>query len=221
MQGQWCWPLLHDPASCNRAAPRAAEELGDFVPLVGGAQHAHFLLQPLEALATVDETVVREKAVASICSVTAQMKGAAVQEHLLPLVQRLAAREWPARVSACKLFATAYPPAQVGGTLLHEFMLCVGHQISGVYHALLQPADCSGALLAPRLCRAGAQPGGAAGGLPEAVPRRDAHGPARSGAGARLPGRRRLQPRCMRLMLTCGCLLLLRIALAAGAGAVC
>ena len=31
-----------------------------------------------------------------------------------PGVQRLAGREWPARVSACKLFATAYPPAQVG-----------------------------------------------------------------------------------------------------------
>lgn len=35
----------------------------------------------------------------------------------LPLIhtsQRLAGREWPARVSACKLFATAYPSAPVG-----------------------------------------------------------------------------------------------------------
>ena len=64
-----------------------AEELGDFVPLVGGAQHAHFLLPPLESLATVDETVVRERAVASICSVTSQMPPASVQEHLLPLLQ--------------------------------------------------------------------------------------------------------------------------------------
>lgn len=68
-----------------------AEELGDFVPLVGGAQHAHFLLPPLESLATVDETVVRERAVASICSVTAQMPPASVQEHLLPLLQ---VRRW-------------------------------------------------------------------------------------------------------------------------------
>jgi serine/threonine-protein phosphatase 2A regulatory subunit A len=64
-----------------------AEELGDFVPLVGGPQHAHFLLPPLEALASVDETVVRERAVASIASVTGQMPAGAVQEHLLPLVQ--------------------------------------------------------------------------------------------------------------------------------------
>ena len=64
-----------------------AEELGEFVPLVGGPQHAHFLLPPLEALATVDETVVRERAVASICGVTAQMPAGSVQEHLLPLLQ--------------------------------------------------------------------------------------------------------------------------------------
>ena len=64
-----------------------AEELGEFVPLVGGAQYAHFLLQPLEALATVDETVVRECAVASICSITGQMPAGSVQEHLLPLLQ--------------------------------------------------------------------------------------------------------------------------------------
>lgn len=64
-----------------------AEELGEFVPLVGGAQYAHFLLPPLEALATVDETVVRERAVVSICSVTAQMMAGNVQEHLLPLLQ--------------------------------------------------------------------------------------------------------------------------------------
>lgn len=64
-----------------------AEELGEFVPLVGGAQHAHCLLPPLEALATVDETVVRERAVASICGITAQMPHGAAEEHLLPLLQ--------------------------------------------------------------------------------------------------------------------------------------
>lgn len=64
-----------------------AEELGQFVPLVGGAQHAHFLLPPLESLATVDETVVRERAVASICTVAGQMPPENVQEHLLPMLQ--------------------------------------------------------------------------------------------------------------------------------------
>ena len=38
-----------------------AEELGNFVDYVGGTAHATSLLAPLETLATVEETVVREK----------------------------------------------------------------------------------------------------------------------------------------------------------------
>ena len=38
-----------------------AGELGDFVEYVGGAQFAHILLQPLENLAAVEETMVRDK----------------------------------------------------------------------------------------------------------------------------------------------------------------
>jgi hypothetical protein len=38
-----------------------AEQLGTFTPLVGGADHVHCLLPPLESLATVEETIVRDK----------------------------------------------------------------------------------------------------------------------------------------------------------------
>ena len=38
-----------------------SEELGGFVDLVGGPNHAPCLLEPLEALAAVEETVVRDK----------------------------------------------------------------------------------------------------------------------------------------------------------------
>lgn len=38
-----------------------AEELGNFVDYVGGPDHAHILIQPLESLAMIEETVVREK----------------------------------------------------------------------------------------------------------------------------------------------------------------
>lgn len=37
-----------------------AEELGNFVEVVGGPAHAHLLLNPLESLATVDEASVRD-----------------------------------------------------------------------------------------------------------------------------------------------------------------
>ena len=43
-----------------------AEELGSFVPYVGGPSYGHYLLQPLEGLAIVEETVVRDKAVESL-----------------------------------------------------------------------------------------------------------------------------------------------------------
>ena len=43
-----------------------AEQLGTFTPLVGGAEHVNCLLAPLESLATVEETIVRDKAVDSL-----------------------------------------------------------------------------------------------------------------------------------------------------------
>ena len=45
-----------------------AEQLGMFTPLVGGKEHVHCLLPPLESLATVEETIVRDKAVESLRS---------------------------------------------------------------------------------------------------------------------------------------------------------
>ena len=43
-----------------------ADELGNFVEYVGGPPHAATLLQPLELLSTVEETLVRDKAVESL-----------------------------------------------------------------------------------------------------------------------------------------------------------
>lgn len=37
-----------------------ADELGNFIPFVGGADYAWLLLKPLEGLAGADETVVRD-----------------------------------------------------------------------------------------------------------------------------------------------------------------
>lgn len=38
-----------------------AEQLGQFITLVGGPDYAYCLLPPLESLSTVEETVVRDK----------------------------------------------------------------------------------------------------------------------------------------------------------------
>ena len=64
-----------------------AEQLGNFVPFVGGSNFAHCLLPLLENLATVEETVVRDKAVESVCKVGAQLPDSSVCEHLVPMLK--------------------------------------------------------------------------------------------------------------------------------------
>uniref|UniRef100_A0A0D3BI49 Phosphatase PP2A regulatory subunit A/Splicing factor 3B subunit 1-like HEAT repeat domain-containing protein n=1 Tax=Brassica oleracea var. oleracea TaxID=109376 RepID=A0A0D3BI49_BRAOL len=86
-----------------------AEELGFFIPFVGGIEHAHVIIPPLESLCTVEETSVREKVVDSLCKICSQMKESDHVDSFVPLVKRLAAGEWfAARVSACGLFHFAY-----------------------------------------------------------------------------------------------------------------
>lgn len=64
-----------------------AEELGMFIPYVGGVEHARVLLPPLEGLCSVEETCVREKAVESLCRIGSQMKESDLVESFIPLVK--------------------------------------------------------------------------------------------------------------------------------------
>ncbi|TMW63863.1 hypothetical protein Poli38472_002804 [Pythium oligandrum] len=85
-----------------------ADELGGFVELVGGPQHAAVLLEPLEVLAGIEETVVRDRAVDSLLKVATVVPN--VGDSFAPLVKRLAEGDWfTSRVSACSLFAAVYP----------------------------------------------------------------------------------------------------------------
>lgn len=84
-----------------------AEELGGFVDLVGGAEHAAALVEPLEVLAGVEETVVRDRAVESLQKVVAVVPN--VGDVMVPLAKRLAEGDWfTSRVSVCSLFAPIY-----------------------------------------------------------------------------------------------------------------
>mmetsp|Transcript_51669 Transcript_51669/g.124265 ORF Transcript_51669/g.124265 Transcript_51669/m.124265 type:complete len:582 (-) Transcript_51669:224-1969(-) len=86
-----------------------ADELGNFVEYVGGPPHAATLLQPLELLSTVEETLVRDKAVESLRKVARQLSREHLLEHVLPLTKRLAQGDWfTSRISACALVAVAY-----------------------------------------------------------------------------------------------------------------
>jgi len=71
-----------------------AEQLGTFTPLVGGKEHVHCLLPPLESLATVEETIVRDKAVDSLRTIAEQHSREDLETHFVPLVKRLSGGDW-------------------------------------------------------------------------------------------------------------------------------
>ena len=79
------------------------------MPLVGGDKYAYELLEPLEALACIEETVVRDKAVEVIVRIAKNIPKEQLEPHYLPLVRRLTQGDWfTNRVSACGLYTVAY-----------------------------------------------------------------------------------------------------------------
>jgi serine/threonine-protein phosphatase 2A regulatory subunit A len=105
-----------------------AEQLGAFTPLIGGQEFVYVLLPPLESLATVEETVVRDKAVDSLRNVSQQHSPQDLEQYFVPLVKRLASGDWfTSRTSACGLFSVCYPRVsnQVKSDLRNSFrQLC-------------------------------------------------------------------------------------------------
>lgn len=90
-----------------------AEELGEFIPLIGGVEHAHHLVPLLETLAKEEETIVREKAVASFKKICSAMVDGGIKvfhENFFKIIKSLGEGVWfTSRVSACDLFSPVYP----------------------------------------------------------------------------------------------------------------
>ncbi|KAF9241372.1 armadillo-type protein [Melanogaster broomeanus] len=87
-----------------------AEELGrSFEEYIGGPQHAHILLGPLENLSAVEETLVRDKAAESISKVAGVLSTAQIEEYYIPLIKRLSQGEWfTSRTSSAALYSPVY-----------------------------------------------------------------------------------------------------------------
>ncbi|CAH1967693.1 unnamed protein product [Acanthoscelides obtectus] len=89
-----------------------SDQLEQFIPLVGGYEHAQCLLDILVKLCDVDETVVREKAVASMNQIVRNMDTEMIQKVFLPVVEAMSNEEWfTGKCSATGLFAVVYPHA--------------------------------------------------------------------------------------------------------------
>ena len=93
-----------------------ATQLGDLAELVGGADRASVLLQPLEALCNVEETVVRDAAAKSICKIIDLLPDQVAQGTAVPMGIRLANGDWfTSKVSSCALVASAYAKSNGSG----------------------------------------------------------------------------------------------------------
>eukprot|EP00735_Rhodelphis_limneticus_P008858 TRINITY_DN2331_c0_g1::TRINITY_DN2331_c0_g1_i1::g.20780::m.20780 TRINITY_DN2331_c0_g1::TRINITY_DN2331_c0_g1_i1::g.20780 ORF type:complete len:627 (-),score=217.77,sp/Q38950/2AAB_ARATH/51.82/0.0,HEAT/PF02985.17/1.9e+03,HEAT/PF02985.17/1.9e+03,HEAT/PF02985.17/0.0035,HEAT/PF02985.17/1.1e-05,HEAT/PF02985.17/0.28,HEAT/PF02985.17/0.59,HEAT/PF02985.17/0.013,HEAT/PF02985.17/1,HEAT/PF02985.17/0.01,HEAT/PF02985.17/0.05,HEAT/PF02985.17/9.4,HEAT/PF02985.17/0.27,HEAT/PF02985.17/0.0052,HEAT/PF02985.17/0.18,HE len=89
-----------------------AEELGKLVPLVGGPAYAGVLMPPLCELCTVEETVVREKAVESLCVIADQMENHANGDFFNSVKKLSEGEGWfTNKISAAGLLPTAYKHA--------------------------------------------------------------------------------------------------------------
>lgn len=105
-----------------------AEELGKgFDDYIGGAKYAHILLGPLEILASVEETLVREKvraysylhlvlmiftngkATESMTKVADVLSQQQIEAYYIPLLKRLSQAEWfTSRTSSAALYSPIY-----------------------------------------------------------------------------------------------------------------
>ncbi|XP_072125782.1 probable serine/threonine-protein phosphatase PP2A regulatory subunit [Mobula birostris] len=133
-------PLLTDTIFDEDEALLAlAEQLGSFTVLVGGPEYVHCLLLPLENLATVEKSVVRDKAIDSLRAISHEHSPADLEVHFVPLVKRLTCGDWfTSRTSACSLFSVCYP--RVSSSVKAE--LCHLHHlftfVTGVHIPLLR-----------------------------------------------------------------------------------
>lgn len=92
-----------------------ANKIGDFVPFIGGSEHAHVLILVLESLVAVEETVVRTAASASACKILQSLSPAnktSIQAYF-NFFKRISNEEtggeiFYSRVSACQMIHELY-----------------------------------------------------------------------------------------------------------------
>lgn len=150
-----------------------AEQLGkSMVPLVGGGDFGACLLDPLERLASNEESAVRDRAVASMVEVAENLSSEALSSSLLPRVQRLAEREWfTARVAAAALIpptmslmskesggASASAASPASSSLVRLFLGLVGDDTPMVRRSVAKHLADVGQLLGSEACGVLADP---------------------------------------------------------------
>jgi len=101
---------LIDKIDCNpELMMNLAEQLGNLTEYLGDKANSVHLLKPLEYILPADDSVVREKSVASLKIVGNNISNQAVLEDFLPMVKRMRKGDlFSMRISACFLYAQIY-----------------------------------------------------------------------------------------------------------------
>lgn len=89
-----------------------AEQLGKFLPFIGGSEFAHILFPILEKMAA-SEDPMKEKAVDALQRIASLMEAVHLEAHFVPVIERLAESSWfTSKSSATALIAVFFewPP---------------------------------------------------------------------------------------------------------------
>ena len=101
---------LIDKIDCNpELMMNLAEQLGKLTDFLGTDENCSHLMKPLELILCSDDTVVREKAVASLKIVGSKITQIAVNLEFMPLIKKMRKGDlFSMRISACFLYAYIY-----------------------------------------------------------------------------------------------------------------
>lgn len=100
-------PFLNDVAQDDEEEVFAvlANKLGDFVPLIGGRENCEPLIQILLILASMEEPIVRDKAIDSLNNISLELAHDQLIEIFLPMIQSLSQGNWfSKKIASCGLF---------------------------------------------------------------------------------------------------------------------
>lgn len=100
-------PFLHEVAQDDEEEVFAvlATKLGDFIPFVGGHQHCQQIISILSVLASLEEPIVRDKAIASLNKISLELTHDELNGIFLQLIETLSTGSWfSSKVAACGLY---------------------------------------------------------------------------------------------------------------------
>ncbi|KAG7665708.1 TPD3 [[Candida] subhashii] len=100
-------PFLHDVAQDDEEEVFAvlATKLGDFIPLIGGHENCEPLISILTILASMEEPLVRDKAIDSLNKISLELTNDELNGIFLNLIQSLSQGNWfSKKVASCGLY---------------------------------------------------------------------------------------------------------------------